>query len=568
MNIPNYQSQSAGPKTSGLDAANTGIVGGGPIVQGLGNAAQSMLVYAHYQQQVEQAKQVNMASGHLTRLSNLFDTTWESMRIAQLNPEKTPVDPQVRFAEFDKFMTDQVAETMALPEIKDNPFAAQYLSTHIRPVLHGRTQASIKETLDEARAVASVDSDAMLAEWKRTAINDPAGPNSAAAHATAHIRGIAQSGLEKNPSAKMKSWHDDVNFGLAALLITKDPTAYLTAIDTGAFPTKETGKDVRWGMVRWDQLTDKFPTLHEIATNKLSRTSEADKRAREAKQSSAMKSLTDGIFGTVDPTTKKVTPPADMSYQLSTMKPDLDAEKYESMKALNQRMKDARRGDVTEYQKRKSVAVQAEMLGKAERAMFDPAMLAQINEDVVVGYVTAGRLLPDDAPAVYTAIKQARLHHDSADSSTKQAESQANKFLTVFKPPLMDTSQVIILDTNERDMKQAFAAWRIKNPTATPSEIHAAAGTIRVAGEERILAAQKLDVDELNQVLYSQEQHMPDGLVKGDHELDPAMRQMLEETNPELKALFAIHDKRRKRFEYKHREATIDVETKAKNAKR
>lgn len=549
MEIPNYQSRGQSPKTSGLDPANPGIVGGGPIVQGLSNAASGLLVYAHQQQQVEQLKQMNMASGHLARLGNLFDSTWGIIQKKQL---VEPKDPQTQYDEFNTFMQKAIDDTLNLQEVQDNPHAQRYISEHIPTILHGRNQEALKQTFAQAKEVAKFDYAQTLNGYAQSAISNPSGPKVDEALATAHIKGALSTQLDANPSETLAKWREQVNFGIAANLVSKDPASYLRARRNGEYP-----KGGRWDHVSWDRMDEQqFTKIHGIATGQIDRNRTEDARANEAKQKVAMQQIADTVYGTVDKITKRVIPPGDASHLIESSQDVLTGEQYESAKALNAKLIQARKAEVTAYQVGQSAKMKSVMLNQAARAMFEPQLLSTtINEAIVGQHMIAGTLVPDDTPEVYAAIVRARLHHETGDTSTRKAETAAYDTLKVYKPQLMDSKQALLLDAAEKDMQQTFTAWRLAHPTATATDMQEAAHSIRARGTERILATQKFTMDDLDNVLHFSERHMPEGLVKGNHELDPAMRKTLEEAHPELKGIFAIHDQRRKRWEYKSTEA-------------
>lgn len=137
MNIPNYQSQNAGPKTSGLDAANPGIVGGGPIVQGLGNAAQSMLVYAHYQQQQQQADQIDAAGKMINEVTTKLDAQRQTLKTRQ---DTQAINPRDLYTEYETFVSDTVKSSSNDPSIADKPYLKKYLDTHLGALAHSARQ--------------------------------------------------------------------------------------------------------------------------------------------------------------------------------------------------------------------------------------------------------------------------------------------------------------------------------------------------------------------------------------------------------------------------------------------
>lgn len=137
MDIPNPQSQNAGPKTSGLDAAPPGIVGGDAIVQGLSNVASGLLVYAHYQQQQEQADQIDTAGKTINDVTTKLDAQQQALKKRQ---ETQTINPHDLYTEYETFVSNTVKSASNDPSIADKPYLKKYLNTHLGALAHSARQ--------------------------------------------------------------------------------------------------------------------------------------------------------------------------------------------------------------------------------------------------------------------------------------------------------------------------------------------------------------------------------------------------------------------------------------------
>lgn len=231
MDIPNYQSQNAGPKTSGLDAANPGIVGGGPIVQGLSNAAQGMLVYAHYQQQQMQIDQANSAAKHLSGVVEYSDQLWGEIQDAQ---RKQPTDPRDARETFRQLLDKNIEERRQAPDLQGQ-WAKAYFNEHLPKMLSSRLNMVHTETEGQLQRWQGLQAYDSLQSFEQAQMNepDPTQRSESAKQAKALILGM---GMMKVPGFDEKTWSESqarVTEGRARSVIGTNWKDYLTAYSKG-----------------------------------------------------------------------------------------------------------------------------------------------------------------------------------------------------------------------------------------------------------------------------------------------------------------------------------------------
>jgi hypothetical protein len=549
MDIPYTQSQNAGPKTSGLDAAPPGIVGGDAIVQGANNLAQGLLVMAEQQRQLDQAEQIDLAAKHLNALGLESDTVWNQLQQDQL---ANPINPRAAQGTYEQFIT---ARSKEHSESMRGTWAQKYFDTHVGTVMESRLKEVRTETYRKAVTYQTGQYHDRLQEFSDLVAKDPAQTSEYFKQAKAYIQGQSMA-LPIDAAKEWVTWRDGVTFNTARTLVIQNPGEFLSALKDGTYPTGASTGNAKWDTIHWNEIKEgDFTTLHTLAGKVI----EDDRKgwekqlfdAREIKQ----KDLADIMWGTQNPDTKALIPGQDASGDIQLSKNLLSGEKYSELLKENHQIQNARKAEVTEGKKTISDFARTRLLDLADRATFNPSMLtAIINEDVVKFHVfDKGDLLPDDATLVYTAIKSARLHQESGDSSTRRAEQTAMQTLQVFVPQLSTAKDATNLHLIQEDMERQFVSEMRATPDATAVQIQEMANTIRVHGEGRVLTAQKRNIDDLDKDLFGMEQlwqQLAPGLAGTGHQIDPAQRKRIEVLFPLLRGAFQLHDVRRQRWEY------------------
>ena len=236
MEILNYQSRNPGPKTSGLDPANPGVVGGGPIVQGLSNVATGLLVYAHAQQQQEQADQISQAGKIFGTVSEALDNKAQELRNRQA---EQPMNPRAVGQEFRDYASTLVADTMAQPSVSDNTFMSKYLATHLPQALHSRMQAFDSYTNATWQQWDQFETSTALQGFRDAAVRDPSAESEMLKQAQALLRGKTMAGTLTGEQAT-KAWTDineSVTYGRGLLYAKSNAQSWIDATNRGTFPT-------------------------------------------------------------------------------------------------------------------------------------------------------------------------------------------------------------------------------------------------------------------------------------------------------------------------------------------
>ena len=236
MDILNYQSRNPGPKTSGLDPANPGVVGGGPIVQGLSNAAQGLLVYAHYQQQQQQADQISQAGKIFGTVSEALDNKAQELRNRQA---ENPMNPRLVGQEFRDYSQKLVTDTLADPSVANTPFMAKYLATHLPQALHSRLQAFDSYSNATWQQWDQFETSTALQGFREAAVRDPAAESAMLKQAQALLRGKTMAGTLTGEQAT-KAWGDfqsSVTYGRGLLYAKSNAQSWVDATQRGTFPT-------------------------------------------------------------------------------------------------------------------------------------------------------------------------------------------------------------------------------------------------------------------------------------------------------------------------------------------
>lgn len=243
----------------------------------------------------------------------------------------------------------------------------------------------------------------------------------------------------------------------------------------------------------------------------------------------------------------------DASIEINQIKGMLTAKQYEDLLKDNKALNDAR-VNPTADQKRFSQYNQTYLFDLAKRAKYQPDLLSkEINEDIVKAAVfTKKSLLPEDATMIFTAIAEARAHHESGDSALRKAQTDAMHSLEVYVPMQSDPSDAFTLKNIQDTMQRQLRLEMDAKPNATPQEIQEMANNIRANGEMRILGAQKRNLAQVDEQLMGMElmwREVAPGLSDQHHKLDPKMRTQLEEQFPLFKGMFKLYDKRVERYE-------------------
>ena len=231
MDIPNPQSQNPGPKTSGLDPATPGIVGGNAIVQGLGNVAQGMLVYAHYQQQQMQIDQANSAAKHLSGVVEYSDQLWGEIQDAQ---RRMPTDPRDAHTTFRQLLDKNIEERRKSPDLQGQ-WAKAYFNEHLPQMLSSRLNYARGKTEEQLQRFHGINATYSLESLERAQMNepDPTQRSESAVQAKALITGMAMMDV---PGFDQKTWGESqarVTEGRARSLMGTDHAGYLEAYKKG-----------------------------------------------------------------------------------------------------------------------------------------------------------------------------------------------------------------------------------------------------------------------------------------------------------------------------------------------
>lgn len=235
MEIPSYQSQSAGPATSGLDAANPGIVGGGPIVQGFSNMASGLLVYAHAQQQQQQSDQISQAGKIFGTVSEALDNKAQELRNRQ---NEQPVNPRLVGQEFREYASQLVKDTLTQPSVVETPYMSKYLSTHLPQALNSRMQAFDSYANATWQQWDQFETSVALQGFREAAVRDPAAESEMLKQAQALLRGKAMAGTLTGEQA-VKHWGNlqaSVTYGRGLLYAKSNAQSWVDATMRGKFP--------------------------------------------------------------------------------------------------------------------------------------------------------------------------------------------------------------------------------------------------------------------------------------------------------------------------------------------
>jgi hypothetical protein len=106
-------------------------------VQGLSNVASGLLVYAHYQQQQEQADQIDTAGKTINDVTTKLDAQQQALKKRQ---ETQAINPHDLYTEYETFVSDTVKSASNDPSIADKPYLKKYLNTHLGALAHSARQ--------------------------------------------------------------------------------------------------------------------------------------------------------------------------------------------------------------------------------------------------------------------------------------------------------------------------------------------------------------------------------------------------------------------------------------------
>jgi hypothetical protein len=245
----------------------------------------------------------------------------------------------------------------------------------------------------------------------------------------------------------------------------------------------------------------------------------------------------------------------DVSADIEAVRQTIGGDEFQKLMKENLEVQNAQKQfTFTGGKRRVSEYVQSNLLYTALRAKYEPDLIDRgvINFDVVLDHVIKkGDLHPDDAAPVYEAISAAMAYHNSGDSTLRKAQTDAIKSLEVHVPQLASVADSTTLKNIQDSMQRQLRAEMDRKPAMTPVEVSVMADTIRAQGEKRVLSAQHLSAQQIDEELFGMETHWNEidpSLVGNKHELKPASRTELEKKYPLLKGLFKIHDARRLRW--------------------
>ena len=235
MDILNYHSQNPGPKTSGLDPANPGIVGGNAIVQGLGNVSQALLVYAHYQQQQQRADQVSEAGNILNDVGQQLTLKANELRKRQ---SEQPINPRSLAEEYTGFAQELVNTKLADPNLQDSPFMHKYIATHLPTMSRSATKDFQAEQDGNWKQWDQAQSSIVMEDFKRMATTNPALREEATRQAQAHLMGRTAIGTISGEqfTSQWKAWRDEATYAHGLLYAKSNAQSWVDATMRGKFP--------------------------------------------------------------------------------------------------------------------------------------------------------------------------------------------------------------------------------------------------------------------------------------------------------------------------------------------
>ena len=331
----------------------------------------------------------------------------------------------------------------------------------------------------------------------------------------------------------------------------------------------------QWSNVFWEERANKFPeyTKDVIESGKLgsedfpmdphkatyygnlaqaqinAKQKAADEQAKMVKDETE-KSILSQMWGGGNGTFEARDVAPDIEESRSILSPD----EYQKLMTENRQVQHARNEMVNESRTTLSQYTQSDLLEKARRAKYDPALLRSIvNNNVVRNHVFNKKdLLPDDAAPIYAAISEAIGYQEQGESPLRKAQTDAMRSLNVYVPRTAIPADAFALNNIQDSMQRQLRVEMEAKPNATPVEIHQLADTIRAQGEQRVLGHQKLNAQRVDEELMGMERHWQafDPEITGtNHDIKPDKRKKMEQQFPMLKGLFKLHDARRERWE-------------------
>lgn len=293
----------------------------------------------------------------------------------------------------------------------------------------------------------------------------------------------------------------------------------------------------------WGKLTH----YEQIAAHELNQRAHLANAQHKQQGEAAKKQFLTGMYG------DGTRPGQDMLREISANEPFMDSTEYEHFLGENAKVNVARATITHTSQLTTSRFEQEHLLDQALRAKYDETInLDTLEHDVRTQVWKARTLHPDHAGEVLRAIGDARGHRLTTDTPKRRAQTDALRSLDILVPMRSEPEEAHTLRTMEDTMKRQFTALMDANPAWTPLEMRTAADEIRAHGETRILGAQQLTMQRIDEVLIGMEANwsalMP-GIASSSHTLDTAKRTVLEQQYPLMRGLFALHDKRRERWE-------------------
>ena len=235
MQIPYQQTQGSPPQTAGLNQTSPGVVGGNAIVQGFSNVASGLLVYAHYQQQQEQADQISLAGNTLNDVGQKLTLKANELRKQQ---SEQPGNPRVLAEQYTAYSQQLVNETLADPALQATPFVHKYVATHL-PTL-GRSATKDFQTEQDGiwKQWDQAQSSIVMEDFKRMATTNPALRDEATRQAQAHLMGRTAIGSISGEqfTSQWKAWREETNYSQDMLYAKSHAQSWVDATMRGAYP--------------------------------------------------------------------------------------------------------------------------------------------------------------------------------------------------------------------------------------------------------------------------------------------------------------------------------------------